>query len=293
MSAQKTKPTAEAATANEVRLVGRVSQATRGAGAPERRQRVDVPGGGRPATGSGAEPADAWTRSSARAWTARARRSAAAWSADDVVEVSRRAAPTVLPLRCRGRLSGGGRDDLRPAHSAGSARMSTPTLGFGWNDVAFSGSSRSAAAMLSTCSKLGAGIRIGDAVRPLDRSQRLVGRVMVPDRARWSGQARDQVLVQHLDRGPVRADVDLEGDPVACRRWPPADPGRACRGRARVGGLPPRCPPRSAASCSAVRVVRPSTRWMAPRKSGVSSWSTSIARPASVAGPGCCCCIRR
>ena len=36
--------------------------------------------------------------------------------------------------------------------------MSTPTLGFGWNDVAFSGSSRSSAAILSTRSTSGAGI---------------------------------------------------------------------------------------------------------------------------------------
>ena len=44
--------------------------------------------------------------------------------------------------------------DLPP----GKERMSTPTLGFGWNDVAFSGSSRSSAAILRTRSTSGAGI---------------------------------------------------------------------------------------------------------------------------------------
>ena len=39
-----------------------------------------------------------------------------------------------------------------------------------------------------------------------------------------------------------------------------------------------------AASATSSNDVPPSTRWIAPRKSGVSSWSTSMARPRS-AGP--------
>ena len=38
--------------------------------------------------------------------------------------------------------------------------MSTPMLGFGWNDVAFSGNSRPAWATRTTRSKSGAGIKI-------------------------------------------------------------------------------------------------------------------------------------
>ena len=81
---QKSQPASEVAV-NEVRLVGRVSQA------PEQRElpsgdvlwtfRVVVP---RPAT-SGRGTVDALE---CAAWSARARRSVASWQPDDVVEVS-------------------------------------------------------------------------------------------------------------------------------------------------------------------------------------------------------------
>ena len=54
------------------------------------------------------------------------------------------------------------------AHSSRSERMRTPGFGLGWNEVAFSGSSRSAAATRSTTSTSGAGIRT--AVPPVRRS---------------------------------------------------------------------------------------------------------------------------
>ncbi|WP_243057854.1 single-stranded DNA-binding protein [Nocardioides sp. SR21] len=88
MSAPKTKPKAgpEIDTANEVRLVGRISQP------PEERVlpsgdslwtfRVVVP---RPP--GGAQRRQAVDALECAAWSARARRSVASWAADDVVEV--------------------------------------------------------------------------------------------------------------------------------------------------------------------------------------------------------------
>ena len=88
MSASKTKAAPETATttANEVRLVGRLSQA------PEERV---LPSGDTvwtfrvvvtrpPGRSRSRQPVDALE---CAAWTARARRSVAAWSGDDVVEV--------------------------------------------------------------------------------------------------------------------------------------------------------------------------------------------------------------
>ena len=86
MSAQKTKPAAEPATANEVRLVGRVSQDPEERVLPSGdsvwtfRVVVDRP----PGQARSRQRVDALE---CAAWSARARRSAAAWSADDVVEV--------------------------------------------------------------------------------------------------------------------------------------------------------------------------------------------------------------
>ncbi len=85
MTTHKTKA-ADLTTTNEVRLVGRVSQQ------PERRVlpsgdevwtfRVVVP---RPAAARSRQSIDALE---CAAWSARARRSVSAWSADDVVEVT-------------------------------------------------------------------------------------------------------------------------------------------------------------------------------------------------------------
>ena len=52
-------------------------------------------------------------------------------------------------------------------------------------------------------------------------------------------------------------------------------------------------PRRGAASDQRLEGAPGRVRWMAPRNSGVSSWSTSIARPASQAVPGCSSCSRR
>jgi single-strand DNA-binding protein len=86
MTAQKTKTETEPVTANEVRLVGRVSQP------PEERVlpsgdavwtfRVVVP---RPTERS--RPRQTVDALECTAWSGRARRSVSGWSADDVVEV--------------------------------------------------------------------------------------------------------------------------------------------------------------------------------------------------------------
>lgn len=86
MATQKTRTGADEATANQVRLVGRVSQR------PEERVlpsgdvvwtfRMVVP------RAPGHRRRQSVDTIDCAAWSARARRSAAAWSADDVVEVS-------------------------------------------------------------------------------------------------------------------------------------------------------------------------------------------------------------
>lgn len=85
MSAPKTRATTEVAMCNEVRLVGRVSQ--------EPEERV-LPSGDSVWTFRVVVPRDRGGRSrqavdaiECAAWTAKARRSASSWSADDVVEV--------------------------------------------------------------------------------------------------------------------------------------------------------------------------------------------------------------
>lgn len=88
MGAQKTKQGPEITTANEVRLVGRVSQQ------PEMRVlpsgdavwtfRVVVPRAAQRGAKPGRQAVDALE---CAAWTARARKSVASWAEDDVVEV--------------------------------------------------------------------------------------------------------------------------------------------------------------------------------------------------------------
>ena len=130
-----------------------------GAGAAERRRDVDVPGGG--AAGAGRSRAGrASTRSTARSGAGGCGRRWPPWSADDVVEVAG-------PLRRRFFSTGGGpasrvevevtsgRMVQRARHSSRRDRMSTPMLGLGWNEVAFSGSSRPAWATRTTRSKSG------------------------------------------------------------------------------------------------------------------------------------------
>ena len=76
-------------------------------------------------------------------WGGRARRSVAGWHADDMVEV------TGAIRRRFFKAAGGAASRVEVEVAAGKAhpsrreRMSTPMLGFGWKEVAFSGSSRS------------------------------------------------------------------------------------------------------------------------------------------------------
>ena len=85
--------------------------------------------------------------------------------------------------------------------------------------------------------------------------------------------------------GP-RGTSSFERRPAPCRRWPPACAGRAPRRRTpgRPASYP--TPAISAAAARSSRLTPVSTRWIGPRNSGVSSWSTSIARPRSNAAAG-------
>ena len=156
----------------------------------------------------------------------------------------------------------------------------------GWNDVAFSGSSRPAGDVRRTRSKSGAGQqhRHAGAGRG-GASASLDGVVVADPRGRWAGReqgrrgaARPRRGCGHgeLERRPARAvggDQGVRGRAAAtaCRGRPCVEAGADAR-RAAARGRP------------AWRRSR--TRWIAPRKSGVSSWSTSMARPGRAEPPG-------
>ena len=147
---------------NEVRLVGRLSQD------PEERV---LPSGdsvwtfrlvvARPAGGKSRQRVDTLE---CAVWGGRVRKSAASWAAGDVVEVAgamrRRFFSTGAGRASRVEVEVASGRMVRRAerHPSLSDRMSTPTLGLGWNDVAFSGSRRPACATRTTRSKSGAGI---------------------------------------------------------------------------------------------------------------------------------------
>ena len=140
--------------------------AARGASAAQRRRAVDVPGRGRrgpPVTSATQQ----WsTRSSARPGRRGRGGRCASWA--------RRRRRRGGRERCAGGSSAPGArgaasrvevEVSRPAraHPSRRERMSTPTLGLGWKDVAFSGSSRPCSATRSTSPKSGAGIRTATA----------------------------------------------------------------------------------------------------------------------------------
>ena len=121
---------------------------------------------------------------------------------DDVVEVSGALRRRFFRAGGAVGVAGGGRDDVGPGHSSRSERMSTPTLGLGWKEVAFSGqqpvgggdpqhlrrSRAPASAPPRPCA-------------PCDGRERLVDGVVVADRAgRACGSAGIRSLVQDLDR---------------------------------------------------------------------------------------------
>ena len=264
MSAQAmTGPTAgREGDVNEVRLVGRVSATpeervlpsgdvlwsfrvvVRATGGPpvaaaRRRPRVHRVGPTRPALG--------------HAVAARRRRRGR----------GRHPAP-VLPRRRRRGVAGGGGGQLRSTGAACSERMSTPRLGLGWNDVAFSGSSRPRLTTRTTTSKSGAGISTPTAVGPA-QGQGLLDGVVVRHLRGTAGSGRGPVEPFDRQQPPVR-DVDRRPG-VAVGR----DQGPGGQGDERRTGLqaPRRRTPRPGAAASRSSSPTPrSVRWMAPRKSG-------------------------
>ncbi len=99
-----------------------------------------------------------------RGWNGRVRRSAMSWRGRRRRRGQRFAASPVLPDRCRDGVSGGGRRGVGSTPSSRRLLRSTPSGGFGWKDVAFSGRSRSGAHDCCTWSKRGAGSRTAVAV---------------------------------------------------------------------------------------------------------------------------------
>ena len=155
MSAQQEQDAA-ATEVNEVPLVGRVSQAAEERMLPSGDAvwtfRVVV--GGRPAA-SARTTVDALD---CAAWATRPT-VGGPWRAGDVVEVTGAMRRRFFRDRRR-RACRGCEVEVSSAGSfVAQERMSTPRLGFGWNDVAFSGSSRPCAAASSTRSTSAAGMR--------------------------------------------------------------------------------------------------------------------------------------
>ena len=123
---------------NEVRLVGRISAGARGTGAAQRRRALDVPGGGAAGRRVARDAAPS-TRSSARPGAAGRGGRWRRWRHDDVVEVTGAVRRRFFRAGRRRRVAGRGGGGRGPAHPSRSERMSTPRLGLGWKEVAFSG----------------------------------------------------------------------------------------------------------------------------------------------------------
>ena len=87
----------------------------------------------------------------------RLRRSVLTWRAGDLVEVTGAREVPLLPGRGSDAVARGGGGDHGPDHPSVTGRMRTPRLGFGWNEVAFSGSSPPASTKARTWSKSGLG----------------------------------------------------------------------------------------------------------------------------------------
>ena len=265
---------------NVVRSGGSPVGAARGGRAPQRGHDVHVPGGRRATRGP---PVPAARRC---AGVHRVVASGAALR-DGVAARRRRRGRGRHPAGASSgaggcRLAGRGGGQLRSAGAACSERMSTPRLGLGWKDVAFSGSRRPRLMTRTTSAKSGAG-----------SSTPTVGG---PARARASStlwwyatcggrQGRDEVPVQplHRQQPPIR-DVDRRPGVAVGRGEGPGGQGDERRtGLAGSSWSHPRPVRRRSRSSSP---TPRSVRWIAPRKSPVSPWSTSMASPLSQAGAG-------
>ncbi len=166
---------------NEVRLAGRIS-----AGPEERvlpsgdvlwtfRIVVPRPPAGRAGVRAGVDALEC------AVWGGRVRRSVAGWGEGDLVEVTGAHSAPVLQDRRWSGVEGRGRGRLGSTHSSRSDRMSTPRLGLGWNDVAFSGNNRSSPAMRSTRSTSGAGSSTAAPTSGLHLGQGVLDGMVVPD----------------------------------------------------------------------------------------------------------------
>ncbi len=260
----------------------------RGAGAPERRPAVVLPGGG--GAGPAPGPSDGRRARVRRPGRPGRRRSGLALGDGDVVELSGALRRRFYRSRRRDGVAGGGGDDPCPDHPSSSDRMSTPMLGLGWNDVAFSGSSRWPETIRSTRSKSGAGISTATRRRSADagrgcprRSGGSRAAAASPGCAGCSSSCSTSTAARCPDEvqleacpGPAVGD-DQRGRPQGRHRGLLAGRGELAPG--------PRRPSRRRRGGSAASV-----RWMAPRNRGVSSWSTSIASPVSALVPGRCSC---
>ena len=164
--------------------------------------------------------------------------------------------------------------------------MSTPRLGFGWNEVAFSGSSRPPAQCGAPGRSPGpASARRRPAVR--SRRERVVDRVVVADALRRRAQRGQQVVVERPRRrpGPRAGAGSMVAQPS------PSVATRVSGARARDGlgcATGAHAAPTVGGRGEVVEAeVRPAPGGWRPRNSGVSSWSTSIARPRSCGAAGC------
>ncbi len=173
----------------------------------------------------------------------------------------------------------------RPAHSSRSERMSTPMLGLGWKEVAFSGSSRSPPTIRRTRSKSGAGISTATPPVRGRLTQGVVDRVVVLDAVGLASQRREQrgrggPPPQPVPAGRSRASVAHSravGDDQRARSERGHRLGRAAGGEGAEARR---------------RLVQRRRGWSRRGcggwrrgTAGVSSWSTSMARPAVGGGP--------
>ncbi len=228
------------------------------------------------------------------AWSARARRSVAAWAADDVVEVVGSLRRRFFRAGGAVGVPGGGRDERRAGSSVAQRADEHPDAGLGLERRRLLRQQpvggRDAEHLLEVRRRH----QHRDAVGPPTAASASSTAWWCPIELGARREARDQVLVQHLDRGPVRADVDRERDPGRGRRSPTSRSGASLPSARRgVGGLP--------ADPGPLGGVLQRGQRASGRAPGGSRRGTAVCRPGRRASPGrrpwpapgSCCCIRR
>ena len=165
--------------------------------------------------------------------------------------------------------------------------MNDPRLGFGWNDVAFSGSSPPARTTSDHQVELDRGQQGGRDLARLHLVQGAGERMRIADLRGSPGEAGEQRRLDELDDRVPRRHLEPDRRPgLAVGEDQRVRSERRHRGLAVLEPASPPRRPRSRPSTRSSSRTPWRSRWIAPRNSGVSSWSMTITRPSRWVGPG-------